>query len=491
MRRGQSGLSIAMVIVTLGILVTVMLAAMSFSRISSNTQENDDAKNRVARLVDALDRFAAENKRLPCPADPTIETGIEGLTAPNAATCTNAAQEGWVPWKTLGLKREDAYDAWGIKISYRVYTGNKGSLVQPRGIDMTECDTVEPTTGNTTPTVGSAGGLCVSNANPLLRSTRADKFLQGKGLTLKEKDNSGTVLRTFSDVAYVVFSHGQTMLGGYTASGIRREMPKGDELDNTKDAGDFTLRPFSGVDVAADANTHFDDIVAYRTLPDLVKKAGLAARDWEDEVVGTSLLNSAAVALAPEAPPSTTGVLGANQLTLGAVTVTGSSGASLTQETTSLVDANGNPIEGFGVEGGAVLGFFGNQLGSATGEFLRFGFVSNATKFAIALTQFGTYVSPFDSVTYTERTELRFLDANGNTVATQTVTGCRAENSLTSFSVNAGVPFRSVEVRPLFATPFNSNPFSGGYPTLLLVSEVTACVPTAPTCTTTLSNPCP
>src|SRR3954469_4992794 len=136
--RRQRGVSIAMVVIVLAILVTAALAGMMLLRVTDADRGRTDTQRALARAAEALDQFAAAQHRLPCPADPATDTGIEAITAPNAATCQASAAEGTLPWKTLGMTHDDGYDAWGDRISYRVYSaaGGAGSLVQPEGINM-------------------------------------------------------------------------------------------------------------------------------------------------------------------------------------------------------------------------------------------------------------------------------------------------------------------------------------------------------------------
>ncbi len=270
-QHGGAGIMILMLMV---LLMVGYLATYALYRVTTGGHERDQTTRLLAIASEALDQFAAANARLPCPADPTIDTGLEAPAT--AARCS--FDGGTIPWKTLGMNHDDAIDGWGRKLSYRVYDGNAGSLTQPSGVSMVECDTVEPTAGDKTAVASSLGGLCVSNADYRLRSTLDTVFLAGKGLTLTD---FGTV---HNDVAYVVISHGATGLGGYTVSGARLDLPTGggDERDNTSDAGAFMIRAFSDPDTAATVNTHFDDLLVYRTLPDLVQRARLSARDWPE-----------------------------------------------------------------------------------------------------------------------------------------------------------------------------------------------------------------
>jgi hypothetical protein len=270
-KRQHGGVGI-MILLLMVLVMSGYLATYALQRVSTGGHERAATERFLAIAANALDQFAAANMRLPCPANPTMSTGVEAQAT--LARCS--FDEGTLPWATLGMNQSDAIDGWGRKLSYRVYDGNAGSLTQPGGVSMVECDTVEPTAGNKTGVAAGLGGLCVSNADYKLRSTKPANFLAGKGFMLNDY---GTA---HNDVAYVVISHGPTGFGGYTVSGARLEMPKGAELDNTRDTGDFTIKAFSNPDTAADAVAHFDDLLIYRTLPDLIERARLTARDWPE-----------------------------------------------------------------------------------------------------------------------------------------------------------------------------------------------------------------
>jgi type II secretory pathway pseudopilin PulG len=278
-RRREQGATGALIAVILVLVMVGLFATSVLRRVAASGDEASETLRRLAAGADALEQFAAINARLPCPANPATNDGGEVITGGNIAKCD--FPEGTIPWRTLGMKFDDALDSWGRKVSYRVYTGTNsvGSLTQPGGISMVECDTLETVNGDATSVSGALGGLCypITDPDPLRRrSTLPANFLAGKGLSL---DDFGT---SHSDVAYVLISHGATGLGGYTVSGIRLDLPSGAERNNTQDTGAFTIRAFSDPDVAADNSAHFDDLLFYRTLPDLVKRTNLSARDWPE-----------------------------------------------------------------------------------------------------------------------------------------------------------------------------------------------------------------
>ena len=254
-----------MILIVMFLVLAAFLATYTLSRISRAGDAREDTKKRLAVAAAALDSYAATTWRLPCPADPALAAGTE-VTA-TAATCANA--DGTLPWATLGLNSDAGLDGWGRKISYRVYAGNNGSLTQPGGVSMVDCDTGEASPAGPTPTAASAGGLCRDT-----HDTLPEQFIAGKGLTVNDY---GTA---HNDVAYVVTSHGATGLGAWTIAGTQMDLPTGDERDNTRANGPFTIKAFSDPDTSSTGPQHFDDQLAYATIGDLAKRAGLSARPW-------------------------------------------------------------------------------------------------------------------------------------------------------------------------------------------------------------------
>lgn len=89
----------------------------------------------LEKIAQALDAYAVENHRLPCPAVPNrgaaappygfeAGSGAAGATVPSpecpvtGAGATRTAQEGIVPFRTLGLPEEMIYDGWGRPFTY-------------------------------------------------------------------------------------------------------------------------------------------------------------------------------------------------------------------------------------------------------------------------------------------------------------------------------------------------------------------------------------
>lgn len=464
MRRGpQRGASGLLILALLMFVVLGVVASYALTRITTKTGDRGVTLTRLNSAADALEQYAAAAARLPCPADPGVDTGLE--VQATAATCT--FPEGTLPWRTIGMRRDDAFDAWGRKLSYRVYTGGSGSLTQPAGLSMVECDTVEPTTGSATAAAASVGGLCVSNNDPYLRSTSVARFLAGKGLTLSDNGaNRG-------DVAYVIVSHGATGFGAYTASGVRMALPIGnEERGNTRDVGAFNVRAFSDAETTPAAGTHFDDLLAYRTLPDLVKRINLAARDWPDTVTSSLRFDSPTVGGAMGTGTVAPGDLGTTSLTFpSGVRVGGILGGS-----------PGNIAYGeVGGVGGLGVAGFGTMISSFLSEGLRLDLPERSARFAVTLNHFGRY--DLSGTTYFERAEFRFY-SSGSVVATIVKAGCQDDGGLASYEIVPPATFDAVEIRALAPTPVTFGAF-----TSFLVSEFAACkLDASRQCRTTLAS---
>jgi uncharacterized repeat protein (TIGR01451 family) len=457
-QRGASGLFILVILIFVALTV---LAVIVLDRANTANQDRNATIANLTKAIAALDAFAGASARLPCPANPVVDDGVE-VTA-TSATCSYP--QGTLPWKTLGMRRDDAYDAWGHKLSYRVYTNNAGSLTQPGGASMADCDLHEAFPGGTTGIVGGSGGLCKSN-----HTTTPDQFLKPPNAAKTDTDK-GFTLNDFgaaqSHVAYVVISHGITGLGSYTSSGIQLDLPKGDELANTRSDGPFIMRPFSETDTAVDSNLHFDDLLAYRTISDLAQVSGLAARNWADNVLSAITFDKDTLTAALGANPSSD--TGKSTIAFNNATVSAFDSGG--EQDISYVNGGGRSDAIGGVNGGDGL------LGSSGGEGLRIDFPEDARQFAFTVDQFD------DSSSVHERLELRFYKVVNNTVtlkATQVESSCSSNGEVTSFSLDACAAFNRIEIRPLTTTDGTSD-------SSLSLAEIRTCVDGVP-CVTDLQS---
>lgn len=457
----ERGAVLAMVLAIIAIVMIGLAASYALSRLGTAREDTGQIARTLAAAAEAVEQYAGTAQRLPCPANPAVD---EGLEVAAGANCTFAA--GTVPWRTIGMRRDDAFDPWGRKISYRVFSGATG-FTQAGGISMAQCDSVEPGVG----AVG-ANGLCIPNADPTARNSSEARFLQGKGLNLTE---SGVARKA----AYVLISHGLTGLGGFTASGAQMALPGGGspERDHVQATGPFMVRAFSDAETKASANDHYDDFVVYRAITDLVKRLGLQARDWPeaDPTVTTALtFDAPTISAATGATPSPTTPL-ANSIDFGSAQVTAGNAAfdANPSSTPPSLSYDVDTVTGRGALG--VTSGVGNQISSLTGEYLRIVLPRAAAKFGVTLNQFDTLFGVF------ERVEFRFLEGTTLRLTVQK-TACHASTSnlLTSYSIDVAGAFDRVEIRPLASS-------LAIVPTSLSVASIAACTAAASSCRTALA----
>lgn len=431
-----------------------MLAFFSLTRTKGEVDRSGETTSHLAKVSAALEQFASVSERLPCPANPALDTG-DADPAGAAANCN--FPNGTVPWRTIGLRREDALDAWGWKISYRVYQGTTG-LTQAGGASMVHCDTVEPS-----PAGATAAGSCKAT-----HDTLPAEFLAGKGLAIND---FGTAV---NDAAYVLISHGASGLGAYTSSGVQKTPQPGNaDESNNLGAGPFVARA-AATGVPAEDPAYFDDVLAYRRLADFVRLANLAARDWPEAAGSTEITLDTPTLTAALGAPATYGDLGRSTIDFGDAAVTAfNSGGDVN---VSFDRVNG--VEGIGSVGS------GNGFSSAAGEGVRIQLTTKARQFAVTLNDFGRQVGvPGAPV---ERVELRFFDG-ASQVNSFTKSGCRPDGGRASFSIDVAADFDRIEIRAL--------PTTGATTSEFFLAQFKVC-PAGVTCETLMStqppaNTCP
>jgi hypothetical protein len=353
------------------------------------------------------------------------------------------------------MRRDDAIDAWGWKIGYRVYSGT-GGMTQANGASMVNCDTSQALTTKQ-PVDGNK--LC-----PAAHDTLDTDFISGKGLTVTDFGTVYDGTKASGGAAYVLVSFGPSGFGAYTSAGLANpNNPKStDEKNNLKATGPFVLEAASDPTVSPDDNNHYDDILVYRTVADLARKANLMARNWPDDILAGARFDQTTVQNALGSNPS--GDLGVSTLDFGNFSVSGfdSGGDEHLAFTTG-------STSGIGVAGGG-----GNDLTSTGGEGLQFNLDDIARQFSISLAGF----------TLLDRAEVKFYSYDKTTstatlVATIDKSACGFSGTA-SFTIDPGVDFNRVEIRPL------SQVFLGTASSFR-VEEIRTCVDGV-SCQTTIYN---
>jgi prepilin-type N-terminal cleavage/methylation domain-containing protein len=193
--QGFSLVEMAIVLVIVGFLISAFLVPLSAQR---DLRDYTMVKTDLEQIREALYGFAIINGRLPCPTNqPNPAVAGYGEEAPN---CAAPVTEGYLPWKTLGVRE---IDSWGIRrtvasdpwVGYWRYRVNPSAAI--------------PFTINTifTPTLSvrdSAGNALTANAE----SPMAIVYSTGKNLN-PDGENAGAFdgiyqsdvpVNTFDDV---------------------------------------------------------------------------------------------------------------------------------------------------------------------------------------------------------------------------------------------------------------------------------------------------
>ena len=467
MKRKQRGVSLLMVCIVLILLIGAIIAFLALFGSSHAGASIAETTTHLLKAQAALEQFASVSGRLPCPANPTLDTGDEDRGAGPTGTCNTLP--GTIPWRTIGLRRDDGLDAWGYKISYRVYTGAAGSLTQDNGASMVLCTIGAPASPGL-----AAGGLCQVTGG---HHSDRNEFVLGKGLTVTD---FGVV---HTDTAYVLISHGPTGRGGFTSQNVQSPLPSGaDELANTTATGPFVARSAATVGIAVDDPTFFDDILVYRSIFDLATNANISARNWPDSTFASVVANTSAVVAALGTTPTSTDL---QTQTLAFNNATVSVQAAGVAENLSLSNAAG--VDGLGGGGG------GATVSSADSEVFHVTFTYTAQVFAVTLAGFGCRMTAgvctdSDSVQFT-------FYKDGVQVGTPiTKDACNTLN-VASYTIDLGVSpggdYNSVDIAPKPTDP------AAGVTQLLVGSFVncpeggSACVTGADTGSGPGGNHCP
>ena len=116
--QGFTLVELAIVLVIVALLTSGLLMGITAQRTSA---ENVDAQRQLENIREALLGYAMAKGRLPCPADPASNSGVEDRLDPtlqcNRVDIARNGIFGVIPWATLGLPETDP---WGRRFTYYV-----------------------------------------------------------------------------------------------------------------------------------------------------------------------------------------------------------------------------------------------------------------------------------------------------------------------------------------------------------------------------------
>lgn len=457
-QRGLAGAAVLVLVILA--LLAVALGRGAFSDEEAGLDQRGVTTARMTKITEALVAFSALNGRLPCPAPGTLDAGdASPLTATTA--CTDA--DGVVPWKSIALRREDALDGWGRKISYRVFGGTAGFTLAD-GVNMTNCNS---SLGYALDATLASGELCKPGTPP---PNMPAQFYDARGNMLVVED-AGT---TRNGNAFVLVSHGDSGYGAFPADGAsgRTTLPNntGREFTNTQATGTYWILSRSAPGTPATDAGHFDDVVAYMSAREFIARAKLGARAWS---LSAEYTLPAVTAAAPGLSGEDTGQA---YLGIGGILVIATD-SSPGARNVGIRTEDG--ITGIGVVGG---GAPAGDLNSVFGERLSFifGKESQLQKLDVAFNRFR--VVQTSPPRLEERAEVSFWrdrDLLQTSILTSWVEDVKPARCL--FGLVSSAVFDRADVRPISRT-------GDGGQTTFTVAAVQACPETAGTCATAVAT---
>ena len=240
MKRTESGFTLvelAVVLVIIGTMLTLGLAAFN-AQMTTGGYAKTRAK--IETIKNALIDHLGRHMYLPCPdrdfGPPFDEShlpdgsGEDTRTTANDPTTHCTAYVGILPYRDLGLSRDDALDGWGNYFTYHV-SDNSGT------------DPLNSWTTRGTP------------SSPAVRPASTGS------LVLQDAATGGTVIA--NQLVVVVVSHGKNGLAAYTVKGVQNSLPDAgsspDERENTDADLTYVQRDYSE---KVGGGGPFDDVVS-------------------------------------------------------------------------------------------------------------------------------------------------------------------------------------------------------------------------------------
>jgi len=215
--RGFSLIELSIALIIFGLLAGSLLGQTTGQRRLLTEQR---ARAQLELSLEALYGFAISQGRLPCAADPTLDSSHQNA---GEEDCT-PNKSGVLPWRTLALPETDP---WGQRLSYYAHESFTAKLSSEARASFT---------------LESEGKLNI-RPGTYTNHTVADKL------------------------PAVIVSHGRNGLGGYRSNGQRRPATHPDEARNADNSMGFINRP---------PDNQYDDLTVW-IVPTVLNARMLAA----------------------------------------------------------------------------------------------------------------------------------------------------------------------------------------------------------------------
>jgi prepilin-type N-terminal cleavage/methylation domain-containing protein len=260
-KKAFSLVELSIVVLIVSILIT---GSLGISKTVINNAKIKVTKERMDTVYNAFSNYLATNRRLPCPALLTVAKGTStyGTEAATPGTCTNTYISsnasnlvyGMVPILALNLDPDMAEDGFGTKFTYvadKRFTKLSASTSSSDGFEITK---------------GIPNGIDTSTTD-----------LSG----IDVQGPSGTSLLSNKNAIFLLLSHGPDKYKGFNATGTAQDRTAGvtDENNNSCDqnlaCNTASTSSFDRVFIVNSTDTNFDDVVMFKSKPQMVRDSGL------------------------------------------------------------------------------------------------------------------------------------------------------------------------------------------------------------------------
>ena len=193
--RQTAGFTLIEMAVVLLIITLMVSSALGPLGAQIDLRRRAETQKALDEIKEALMGYAVANGALPCPS--ALVSGIP--TGFALSSCNSTNSNGYLPWATLGVTRQDA---WGNLFNYSV----SPNFTNP-----------------------SVPFTFTSPATP-------------RTITIQSRDNNGNIINisNTNDIPAVVFSHGANAYGAMSSDGILRFTPPGFSANNPDESTNST-----------------------------------------------------------------------------------------------------------------------------------------------------------------------------------------------------------------------------------------------------------
>jgi prepilin-type N-terminal cleavage/methylation domain-containing protein len=271
-KKAFSLVELSIVILIVSILIT---GSLGISKTAINNAKIKVTKDRMDTVYKAFNSYLAANRRLPCPASMAVAKGTAltyGAESATPGTCTGAyissnasnLAYGMVPILALNLDPDMAEDGFGTKFTYVV---DRRFTAQ-----STSATSVSTCTGTTPPSCGFEITKGIASDADTSTTDLSGIDVQGP---------LGTSLLSNKNGIFLLLSHGPDKYKGFNATGTAQDTTPGVDDENNNSCDQTSLcattstASFDRVFINNSTNPNFDDIVMFKSKPQLVRDAGL------------------------------------------------------------------------------------------------------------------------------------------------------------------------------------------------------------------------